>query len=614
MRRHIALAGLLICSALAIAVPTGAQVTLQAPETRQTAAPDAAADLFTDAAYQLFLGRSANPAELSAWRVDVSFGVDRTGLTRGLANSDEWLGVFIDDLYQAALDRPVEPAGRTFWIQRLQSGQLTRHVAASVYGANEAYLRAGGTDEAYVSDLYRRILGRSPDTDGLAFWVGRLQSGEDRLVDVVLGLWYSPEFRALRVTAAYDNVLARAPDAAGLDYWAERLRSVDEIELAAVLAASDEFYRSATGVAAPQGFTPPSASQQSATGFSNRDASYLGNPWFSAGVANIPLRSGVQLSFRFEARQSGSIASSSFYIVENTSRSGYSSGDCGDLTVELRSDTGGAPAGVLARGSITEPCNGPRAGQWLTNLAFDAPATVAAGQTYHVVFRNTDGNPSQNWVSINLINRPQDDPAQVEFSTGNGVFTALVTGDERYAASNGGWGRRGSLAEWHPLFEVTYTGGSRQGVDYVGTRSSNVITVTPSGAVARQLLTADGARTARAVAVRPYSSAGGRLRARIARSGQVVAELNLVDNNRGWHSAVLPAALAIGAGETLTVDVIAVAGSATFRPMYRANHDDWVSDGTSDFAGGHAQVGNGTSFSDHNGDDLQDLPVYLFTG
>jgi len=40
-------------------------------------------------------------------------------------------------------------------------------------------------------------------------------------------------------------VLGRGPDPAGLAHWAEELRRVDDVALAAHLAASDEFFRSA---------------------------------------------------------------------------------------------------------------------------------------------------------------------------------------------------------------------------------------------------------------------------------------------------------------------------------------------------------------------------------
>lgn len=593
---------LLLAGALVFPSPSGAQ-----------AADGDPIDRFTEAAFDLFLDRQPSASELSSWRSEISSGTPRVSLTRSLARSDEWLGVFTDDLYLAALDRRPDGDGRGFWIEQLRTGHATRTVAASVYGSGEAFAAAGGTNSDYVSALYLRILGRTPDRTGLQFWVDLLGSGKAEEVDVVLGLWFSPEFRENRVRQTYENVLDRAPDLAGLGYWSEKLRSSDEIELAAILAASDEFYFQATGTEPSKSARPTGTSHLGATGYSNADRSYLGNPWFAAGVGNVPLKGDTELSFRFEARQSGIIRSSSFYIVENSSRSGYSSGDCGDLTVELRSDSSGAPSNaVLARAGIADPCAGPRSGQWLTNLDFNYPAAVNAGELYHLVFSNTGENGVNNWVSINTINRPNDDPAQVAFSTGDNAYTALVSGDSGYADSDGGWGRRNSLNNYFPLFEVYYTDGARQGLSYVGTRASNQITVTPGGTVARQLMTANAARTATAVNVRPYVSNDARLQARISRNGSVVTVVDLTESG-GWFSATLPNSLQLSAGDEVSVDIIATSGSASFRALYRANHDDWVSNGTSDFSGGHAQISYGSTFTDHRGDELQDLPVYLRT-
>lgn len=84
-----------------------------------------------------------------------------------------------------------------------------------------------------VAQLYVSLFGRAPDAEGLAYWVGRLQSGES--VAMVAGAMFGtaparefyPAFLADQeiVGAFYVNVLGRRPDADGLAYWTERMRA-----------------------------------------------------------------------------------------------------------------------------------------------------------------------------------------------------------------------------------------------------------------------------------------------------------------------------------------------------------------------------------------------------
>jgi hypothetical protein len=79
--------------------------------------------------------------------------------------------------------------------------------------------------------LYRAAFGRTPDSGGLAFWCGVLDSGTT-LFEVATGFINSAEFVDLYGAAPtnseyaarlYANVLRRAPDAGGIAWWIDRL-------------------------------------------------------------------------------------------------------------------------------------------------------------------------------------------------------------------------------------------------------------------------------------------------------------------------------------------------------------------------------------------------------
>ena len=67
----------------------------------------------------------------------------------------------------------------------------------------------------YVTQLYRDILNRVPDSPGQVYWAGLLNGGASRL-SVALGFTYSLEYFDDLVASDYQNYLGRAPDSSEL--------------------------------------------------------------------------------------------------------------------------------------------------------------------------------------------------------------------------------------------------------------------------------------------------------------------------------------------------------------------------------------------------------------
>jgi subtilisin-like proprotein convertase family protein len=81
--------------------------------------------------------------------------------------------------------------------------------------------------------IYQAAFDRTPDSTGLGYWIGQMDSGTS-LLDVARGFVESTEFKALYgsnpenadiVTRFYSNVLHRVADAAGASYWTNLLDS-----------------------------------------------------------------------------------------------------------------------------------------------------------------------------------------------------------------------------------------------------------------------------------------------------------------------------------------------------------------------------------------------------
>ncbi len=103
---------------------------------------------------------------------------------------------FVTRLYQVCLDRSPDSAGMANWV-----GQLKAHTASGAqvaYGfvfSNE-FKGKNFCNEDYVKQLYRAFLGRESDSSGLANWVSQLESGKTR-EEIFNGFSQSDEFKAI---------------------------------------------------------------------------------------------------------------------------------------------------------------------------------------------------------------------------------------------------------------------------------------------------------------------------------------------------------------------------------------------------------------------------------
>ncbi len=150
--------------------------------------------------YQAVLFRSPTATELADNVAALQAGtLTRDGLTESLIDGAEYAGgvAALALHYESLLDRSPDLDGITFWLGRVIAGGTVPNVAAGFANSDEA--AAQGIDPAegatsFVTDLYQEVLGRAPDATGLAFWEGVFAaSGEGA---VTAGIVLSAENRA----------------------------------------------------------------------------------------------------------------------------------------------------------------------------------------------------------------------------------------------------------------------------------------------------------------------------------------------------------------------------------------------------------------------------------
>jgi hypothetical protein len=135
---------------------------------------------------------------------DVS-GVDGTDTLINVARlhfSDQSVALDIDGsagqvyrLYQTAFGRTPDASGLGFWISALDHGMKLHDVAGGLMASSEFVKLYGNNQDnpTLVTNLYKNVLHRAPDSAGLAWWVGMLDKHEIDVATAMLGFSESPE-------------------------------------------------------------------------------------------------------------------------------------------------------------------------------------------------------------------------------------------------------------------------------------------------------------------------------------------------------------------------------------------------------------------------------------
>jgi Domain of unknown function (DUF4214) len=149
--------------------------------------------------------------------------------------------VTIRDVYLNVLGREPDLAGMDAWNHYLgahchQDG--FRVLARAFFNSPEFRFTRPLTLSELVAVTYRALLGRDPDTGGLAFWTSFLRQARLEVAGAFMG---SPEFQAIaprqgdRVTATalitrfYTELLGRSADPGGLKAWADYVVATGDV-------------------------------------------------------------------------------------------------------------------------------------------------------------------------------------------------------------------------------------------------------------------------------------------------------------------------------------------------------------------------------------------------
>jgi len=308
-----------------------------------------------------------------------------------------------------------------------------------------------------------------------------------------------------------------------------------------------------------------------------------------------------QTSYRLRANHTGPLTAIRLFFIWNYSRAGYHAGTGGTIQIQVQSDDGTAnhfPSGTtLASISVVHPVNDTIG--FYPLLTFATPPQLTAGQIYHLVFTNTDPNPSQNWVSLDCAwmwnaatplqpTIPDTDMAVLE------------------RCPNGAWSlykRSGGTVT--PCVELDYSDGSSQGQGYIEFYFQNPKTISGSKAVRESFTVRGTDRLVTSAAVRlKYVSGTNAVTLRLEKADGTLLDQGTAtnipvspgSNGSSWAKVSFAAPVLLKVGQSYRLVITASSNSAFQTHGIRKGADKGFK-ATTIFADGIAQFNDGTGWT-----------------
>jgi hypothetical protein len=181
------------------------------------------ASSFVTSLYLNLLNRAPDAGGLAFYVGEINNGVSNQTVASQIWGSPEHRGIEVDFFYQTLLHRSADAGGRAFWVNELLSGAQNEQGVIIGFLFSPEFVAAHSTPAAYVSTLYIDILGRLPSAAELVTWENDLQLFGGRTVSAAI--LTSTESYVDIISKDYVQFLSRTPDLNGLAFWLSRLQT-----------------------------------------------------------------------------------------------------------------------------------------------------------------------------------------------------------------------------------------------------------------------------------------------------------------------------------------------------------------------------------------------------
>ena len=171
--------------------------------------------------YDAFFGREADAEGLNYWVQNMNNGMSRQDIFTGFANSNEFFDLcgsygivagtfipqydqskviltnfFVERLYKVVLGRSCDKDGMMYWTDELLSGRIAGTTAAYGFFFSPEYENSNKLYSEYINDLYNALMGREADADGLNYWLDGMKNGSSK-EKTFNGFAIAPEFASI---------------------------------------------------------------------------------------------------------------------------------------------------------------------------------------------------------------------------------------------------------------------------------------------------------------------------------------------------------------------------------------------------------------------------------
>jgi hypothetical protein len=231
--------------AVTIALALLGLAALLAPAVPAPAAPLALStnDCFLTAAFRDLLGRAPSDSERATFLSELSGSVTREQVAYQIDTGDEYRQNLAQSYYNAFLGRSATPGEVAALLGLWQGGGTDEQAIAQILGTLEYFQHAGGTNDAFVTAVFRDLLGREPTSSERTIFLKQL-SGSVTRQDVAYEIDTSAEFYGRQVQSYYNKFLGRPASSGEVDAWVNQMRQAgtrDE-QVISVLVGSDEYF------------------------------------------------------------------------------------------------------------------------------------------------------------------------------------------------------------------------------------------------------------------------------------------------------------------------------------------------------------------------------------
>jgi hypothetical protein len=135
-----------------------------------------------------------------------------------LTHSTEAYGRFVTNAYETYLGRAPDANGLASWVGGMQHGLSDERLEAFFIGSDEYIARHGGSGASWIMGMYQDLLGRTPSQAEVNMWVNALHNGMTPQ-QVAYGFAASDEREGIRIRDDYLTYLGRAARTGEVQGW-----------------------------------------------------------------------------------------------------------------------------------------------------------------------------------------------------------------------------------------------------------------------------------------------------------------------------------------------------------------------------------------------------------